>query len=66
MPVGSTLSATRFENTQAPEGYFGTLMENIFGLVRGKRVRLSLPNKGRKEKERRNREGKKEVRNWPK
>lgn len=60
MPVGSMLSATDSENMQTPEGYFGTLMENISALVRGKSL-LSLPKTGRKEKERRNREGNREL-----
>lgn len=58
MPVGSMLSATWLENMQAPEGYFGTLMENISGLVRGKTVRVHCQTKGGK---RRNREEKREL-----
>lgn len=50
MPVGSMLSATGLENTQAPEGYFKTLMEIISGQVRGKTARFHCQTKGGKKR----------------
>lgn len=50
MPVGSMLTATGLAYTQAPEGYFETLMENISGLLRGKTVRFPCQTKGRKKR----------------
>lgn len=50
MPVGPMLTASGLEHTQAPEGYFQTLMENISGLSRGKTVRFPCQTKGGKKR----------------